>query len=176
MQLAARCRAEPLVFDGLRTELCPVLEQIILGRMRTDRRSTPSLNVGGWKSAEDFFMWPDAPVQELRRAIVTEVGANPVAWVMVNRAGSHHPRHQHTIATLVGVYYVTAGSEDAITPTIFECPSEVNGRPTSPASRFEVEVEPHPGRLVICPGSMWHRVPKYEGELPRITIAFDVRR
>lgn len=176
MQLADRCRAEPIVFDDFHAELCSALEQIILWRMHADRRSTPSLNVGGWKSAEDFFRGSDAPVQELRRAIVAEVGADPVAWAMVNRAGSHHPRHQHRIAILSGVFYVTAGSEDAIAPTIFECPSEVNGRPTSPKSRYELEVEPHPGRLVICPGSMWHRVPIYSGEAPRITIAFDVRR
>ncbi len=64
-QLASRCRAEPLVFDGVRSELCPALEQVILHRMQTDRRRTASLNVGGWKSTEDFFAWPDESVQVL---------------------------------------------------------------------------------------------------------------
>jgi len=41
------------------------------------------------------------------------------------------------------VYYVTSGSEDAITPTIFECEGDGSGK-------YELEVEPHPGRLVIC--------------------------
>jgi hypothetical protein len=167
MQLAARCRAEPLVFDGVLPELCPALKQVILHRMRTDRKSTASLNVGGWKSTEDFFAWPDAAVQELRRWVVAEVGApRPVAWAMVNRAGSHHPRHQHRVAILTGIYYVAAGSENAIIPTVFECEGTSD----------ELEVEPHPGRLVICRGETWHRVPIYPGELPRITIAFDVRR
>jgi hypothetical protein len=161
MQLAARCRAEPIVLDDVCPELCSALEQVILHRMRTGRR-TGSLNVGGWKSAEDFFTWPDAPVQELRQAIIAEIGVQPIAWAMVNRAGSHHPRHQHRIATLSGVFYVTHG--DPIVPTVFE------------TKLGDLEVEPHPGRLVICPGVMWHRVPKYEGETPRITIAFDVRR
>lgn len=164
-QLAARCRAEPLVFDGVLPELCPALEQVILHRMQIDR-STKSLNVGGWKSTEDFFSWPDPAVQALRQRIVAEVGApRPVAWAMVNRAGSHHPRHQHRIATLTGVYYVAAGSEEAITPTVFEC-----------EDGSELEIEPHPGRLAIFRGETWHRVPVYPGELPRITIAFDVRR
>lgn len=161
-QLVARCRTEPLVLDDMCSELCSELERIILERMRTDRRRTASLNVGGWKSTEDFFAWPDAPVQELRRAIVAEVGVVPVAWAMVNRTGSHHPRHQHRIATLSGVYYVAPG--DPLVPTIFEC------------AGYEVEVDPHPGRLVLCPGVMWHRVARYDGETPRITIAFDVRR
>jgi hypothetical protein len=165
MQLAQRCRAEPLVFDGVLPELCPALEQVILHRMQTGR-STKSLNVGGWKSTEDFFAWPDAAVQELRRRIVAEVGApRPVAWAMVNRAGSHHPRHQHRIATLTGIYYVAVGSEDSITPTVFEC-----------ADGSELEVEPHPGRLAVFRGEVWHKVPVYPGDLPRITIAFDVRR
>ena len=165
-QVSTRCRAEPLIFDGFLPELCPQLEQIILHRMKTDRRRTPSLNIGGWKSAEDFFAWPDVAVQALRSRVVAELGApRTVAWAMVNRAGSSHPRHQHRAAILTGVYYVTTGSEDAITPTIFEC-----------ADKSELAIEPHPGRLVICRGDAWHRVPPYAGDLPRITIAFDVRR
>lgn len=163
-EIAGRCRVEPIVLDGVRPDLCPALAEIILRRMQTDRRRTASLNVGGWKSAEDFFSWPDASVQELRLLIAAEVGPRPVGWAMVNRAGSHHPRHQHRAAILTGVYYVTVGSEDAITPTIFEC------------AGGDLEVEPHPGRIVICRGETWHKVPVYSGDLPRITIAFDVRR
>jgi len=174
-QIVAQCRDQPLVFDGVRPDLCPALEQIILGRMQSDRggRKVGSLNVGGWKSGEDFFSWPDAAVQELRQVFIEIIGGGgraQVGWTMVNRTGSHHPRHQHRAAILVGVYYVAAGNPDAITPTVFECPCD--GRP----KRQELEVEPHPGRLVISRGETWHWVPVYPGELPRITIAFDVRR
>jgi hypothetical protein len=163
-QIVADCRDKPLVFDGVRPELCPALKQIILHRAKGSR-STASLNIGGWKSAEDFFEWPDAAVQDLRRLIVAEVGSSRlVAWAMVNRSGSQHPRHQHRVAILTGIYYVTAGSEDVITPTVFEC------------SDGDLEIEPHPGRLALFRGEMWHRVPIYRGDLPRITIAFDVRR
>lgn len=175
MQLLAQCREQPLVFDNMTPELCPALEQIILDRMQHDRqRRTGSLNVGGWKSGEDFFAWPDAAVQALRQAIVDQVGVLPVAWAMVNRAGSHHPRHQHRIASLLGVYYVTVGSPDHITPTVFECPCDP--RLARSVRRSNLEVDPHPGRLVICRGETWHFLPKYLGEDPRITIAFDVRR
>jgi hypothetical protein len=172
MQLVAQCRDQPIVFDAVRPELCTSLEQIISDRMQNDRwRKTGSLNIGGWKSGEDFFSWPDEAVQAFRQVIVEMVGARSlVAWAMVNRAGSHHPRHQHRIAILSGVYYVTAGSPDVITPTVFECPCD--GRPKS----HELEVEPHPGRLVVCRGATWHKVPKYMGAQSRITIAFDVRR
>jgi hypothetical protein len=170
-QLVARCRTEPLIFDGVRSELCPALEQVILNRMRNARgRKIGSINIGGWKSGEDFFSWPDEAVQELRQTIVDQIGhPSPVAWAMVNRAGSQHPRHQHRIASLSGVYYVTPGSEEAITPTIFECPCDA-------IQRYNLEIEPDPGRLVLCRGEMWHSVPIYTGDIPRITIAFDVRR
>lgn len=178
VQLLAQCRAKPVVFDGVRPELCAQLEQIILDRMQHDRRrKTGSLNVGGWKSGEDFFLWPDAAVQELRAAIVELIGAGSrasVAWAMVNRAGSQHPRHQHRIAILLGVYYVTAGSPNALTPTVFECPCD--GRPAGGNDRYDLEIEPHPGRLVVCRGETWHFVKKVIGDLPRITVAFDVRR
>ena len=169
-QIVEQCRAEPLVFDDVRPDLCPALEQIILDRRRSSRGKVGSLNIGGWKSGEDFFSWRDSAVQELRQTIVDLLGAlSPVAWAMVNRAGSQHPRHQHRIAVLSGIYYVTRGSEDAITPTIFECPCAAN-------QRYDLEIEPDPGRLVLCQGQMWHRVPRYAGEAPRSTIAFDIRR
>lgn len=175
-QIAAECREGPLVFDDVLPDLCPALEQVILGRMtKSGRTKIGSLNVGGWKSGEDFFNWPDAAVQQLRQAIVDLVGVRSlVGWAMVNRAGSHHPRHQHRAAILSGVYYVTSGSPEAITPTVFECPCD--GRPVRPGDRYELEVEPHPGRIVLCRGETWHRVPVYSGEIPRVTIAFDVRR
>ena len=183
MQLAAQCRIEPLVFEGFCPELCPALEQVILQHAQTDR-STKSLNVGGWKSGEDFFLWPDAAIQELRQRIADDLGLpRIVGWAMVNRGGSSHPRHQHRAAALTGIYYVNPGSEDAITPTIFECltdprtltpqqRAQQRGKP----STYNVEIEPHPGRLAICRGEQWHSVPPYPGDLPRITIAFDVRR
>lgn len=175
-QLASECREGPQIFDDVLPDLCPALEQIILYRMsRSGRTKTGSLNVGGWKSGEDFFNWADDPVQQLRQMIAQLVGArSPVGWAMVNRAGSHHPRHQHRAAIISGVYYVTVGSPEAITPTIFECPCD--GRPARPTDRYELEVEPHPGRIVLCRGETWHRVPKYLGDLPRVTVAFDVRR
>lgn len=152
---------EPIVFDGLHPELCPELARNIIARSK--HASFPSLNVGGWKSTEGFFSWIEPEVQELQRALIGLLGAKPIGWAMINRAGSEHRRHQHRIALLAGVYYVTAG--DPAVPTIYEL-----------ADKSEIEIEPSPGRLVLCSGETWHRVPRYDGQKPRITIAFDVRR
>ena len=179
-QLLENCRPKPVIFDGVRPELCPALAEIILGRMQGDRgRKTGSINVGGWKSGEDFFSWSDAPVQELRQALIGAVGGRSiggrswVGWAIVNRAGSRHPRHQHRVAILTGIYYVAVGNMGAVTPTVFECPCD--GR-LQGNDCYELEVDPHPGRLVVCRGETWHRVPSCSGDDPRITIAFDVRR
>lgn len=169
--LLTQCRNGPIVLDEVLPDLCPALAEIILHRMQTARKTTPSLNVGGWKSPEDFFSWSDAAVQSLREWVAGQLGSSKlVAWAMVNRAGSYHPRHQHRVASLTGIYYVAAGSEDSITPTIFEI-EDARGK-----KLHDLEVDPHPGRLVIFRGETWHSVPPYPGDLPRITIAFDVRR
>ena len=62
-----------------------------------------------------------------------------------------------------GVYYVDPG-EDLSPPTVCE------------TAGGEIAVEPHPGRLMLFHGTTWHRVERYDGDKPRITIAFDVRR
>jgi hypothetical protein len=175
-QLLESCGPKPRIADSVRPELCPALAEIILGRMQSDRgRKMGSINVGGWKSGEDFFAWSDAPVQALREVLVEVIGGRSlVGWAMVNRAGSQHPRHQHRVAILTGIYYVAAGNAEARTPTVFECPCDERLARSSP--RYELEVEPHPGRLVVCRGETWHRVPRCSGDEPRITVAFDIRR
>lgn len=175
-QLLESCRTKPLIADGVCPELCPALAEIILGRMQGDRgRKVGSLNVGGWKSGEDFLAWSDGPVQELRQALVEAVwGRSLVGWAMVNRAGSQHPRHQHRAAILTGIYYVTVGNAESLTPTVFECPCDSRALRGTP--RYELEVEPHPGRLAVFRGETWHKVPCCVGDAPRITVAFDVRR
>src|SRR5207244_8132587 len=131
------CRSQPIVYDNVVPELCPALEKIILGRMQRDRgRRTGSINVGGWKSGEDLFQWADPAVQQLHQVIAEMAGSRSlIGWTIVNRAGSYHPRHQHRIATITGIYYVAAGNPDTITPTVFECECG------------DLEIDPHPGRI-----------------------------
>jgi len=162
----------PIVGDGFRLDLVDEIRDAILAR-EARTRSAPTLNRGGWRSGEIFAL-ADRPIRELAGSLraVTEIdealrpagSARPgmLGWAMINRRGSHHPRHIHQGASLTGVYYVDAG--DAETPTIFE------------TTAGEVSITPVPGRIVLFSGDLWHRVPVYAGDAPRITIAFDVRR
>ena len=171
-RIRSLCAGAPVVFDDVHPALCPALRATILARSRawadgtTTSPSYPSLNIGGWKSSEDFFAWRYPAVRELRDVLRREYlrGGDPIGWTMINRAGSHHPRHHHGNSVLSGVYYVDPG-DPASAPTVFEA---TDGR--------EVRVEPAAGRLALFPSDLWHHVPAYAGTSPRITIAFDVRR
>src|SRR5271155_2724721 len=92
------------IFDDVRPDLVPLLHDMILARAaRTP--SAGSNNVGGWKSGPDLLAWPGDAIDELRRDLVARLGAQPVAWAMVNRNGSFHARHVHGRTYTCGVYY-----------------------------------------------------------------------
>lgn len=168
----------------------------------TQYKSAPSKNVGGWKSSETLFAIDNPAVHELAQEIRTLVYAfTPVAdyfkhdwsgdlhgWAMVNYRGAEHPRHTHHRTIATGIYYVDPGTDDPLdgTPTLFEATekdvtrAEVQSDGTIPGVTVDRDandlgIAPLPGRLVLFPGSVWHRVPKVIGTRPRITIAFDVR-
>ncbi len=164
--LRARLHGRPVAYDDVRIDLLAPLTNAILTHAEAHPRSAPSLNIGGWKSGEDFFGWPFPAVAQLYRAISSGFldGATIVGWAMVNANGSHHPRHRHDTSLVSGVYCVQPGGVP-LAPTIFEVPGT-----------GDLPIEPREGRLVLFPGSLWHRVPAFHGQPARITIAFDARR
>lgn len=164
-ELGAAAVRSLVVVDDFHPDLARALRAEILSRASRAAGSAPSLNIGGWKSGEGFFGWAHPAVEALHAALRDAFGAKPiVGWAMVNRSGSHHPRHRHDGSLVSGVYYVDPG-EDPPASTIFEIPG-----------RGDVAVVPDVGRLVLFPGSIWHRVPTCDGDAPRVTVAFDVRR
>ena len=159
----------PIVIDGVRVDLLGELRIAVLALERVCP-SQPSLNRDGWKSKE-IFSWPGSCASDLSATIVEHVArelARPFflhGWAMVNRPGSYHPRHVHQGALMSGVYCVDPGDEPS-SPTVFE------------GTGGDIAVIPAPGRLVLFPGDLWHRVDACGGsrDRPRITIAFDARR
>lgn len=193
--LQAMLREGPVLYDDVRPDLLGALAALIL-ELAQRQPAGGSLNRGGWKSDEGFLDRDGAP-RELAATLSRDYlgGARPVGWAMVNRSGSEHPRHQHRIAAVSAIYYVTPG--DPAVPTILELPLEPTRdavlvatavkrrrqglskrtRANDPAcATNEAALEPVPGLLALFTGETWHRVPRYDGDAPRITIAFDVRR
>ncbi len=169
--LAAQRGGMLVVIDDLRLDLIEDLRETILAREETSP-SAPTLNRGGWRSGS-IFSWADPcvtqleaslrAIPEVERALRDASQRNAlVGWAMVNRLSDHHPRHIHYGASVTGIYYVDPGQSH--TPTVFETTSG------------DLFVEPAPGRVVLFPGDLWHRVPAHAGDQPRVTIAFEVRR
>lgn len=153
-----------VVHDDVCLEIVDDLRRAILSRAARSSQSHPTLNQGGWRSGE-IFSWPDPAVDLLRQAIVRVVRVDQrrdlTGWAMVNRRGGCHPRHVHQTAVATGVYYVATGGEPT-TPTVFE----IRG--------IDVPIDPRPGRLILFPGDMWHRVPVLAADGLRVTVAFDL--
>lgn len=169
-----------MIVDHVALELVPLLRAAILSRIDVES-SFRSLNVGGWRSDESLFQWkPGTGARELAGVIAAQLDV-PVrslhGWALINRAGSRHKRHNHQ-SKRSGVFYVDRGSELS-TPTCFELATA--RRATEPPGTYEtvivdqLTVAARAGRLVHFPGDMFHWVPEYKDDEPRITIAFDVR-
>lgn len=174
INVRAACRAQPIVVDGFRLDLVDGLRGATLARHAT-RRSTPTLNVGGWRS-DDLASWGEPCAAELVEAIYGRVAFGEiVTWAMVNRLGSHHPRHRHDGAVVSGIYYLDPG-EDPSSPTVFELGARGRAGIKPKRGMPEVAVDAVAGRLVLFPGDMWHGTRPYAGDRPRVTVTFDVRR
>jgi uncharacterized protein (TIGR02466 family) len=173
--MRASIRGEPIVIDDFWADEGGALRDAIIAQEKK-RPSAPTLNLGGWRSAE-LATQSDPAIAALIAEICGRVGADVSGWAMINRGGSSHPRHWHDGSVLSGVYYVDPG-EDPSPPTIFEL--GVRGRRGTRLPRgakvTEREIAPVAGRLVLFPGDLWHRVPAYAGGAPRITVAFDAKR
>jgi len=166
MQTRTQPTIGPVVYEDVRGDLIPAIREAILARWQSGAAGTASLNHGGWKSTDDLPWWPDPAIREWAAVLQRDfLQGRPIAsaWAMVNRLGSSHPRHIHRTATRSGVYFVDAG-EAPTAPLIVEAgPGNV------------LTIDPNPARLVIFSGRTYHRVPRYDGDAPRISIAFDVR-
>jgi uncharacterized protein (TIGR02466 family) len=102
------------------------------------------------------------------------------AWANINRRGDFNQMHTHPGATWSGIYYVDAGETDpdAAGTTLQladPCPARTNiFFPELSASN--VLFRPQPGLMILFPSYLPHAVPPHQGDRPRISIAFNVRR
>lgn len=158
-------------------------------------------NIGGWQSAPDIETWIGRPSHDLVRRLIAmlnhatrEIYANAGTdegnnvrwqiggWANVNRRGHYNQIHTHPDSTWSAVYYADAGDpppEDnefagaltlhspnlAMTNTFFTR--------VLPNRKF---IRPESGLMVLFPSFLQHCVEPYEGERPRISLAFNARK
>jgi uncharacterized protein (TIGR02466 family) len=160
------------------------------------RKGITRSNVGGWHSEDDLFEWREPAIGALKRVIgeglkrVTSFTAgkggevsgdfSAVAWANVNRKGDFNRLHNHPGFVWSGVYYAQAGDAPAdrpdsgllelVDPRVGVDMIAVPGDPYGGA----IAVKPEDGMLVMFPSWLQHSVAPYRGEVPRISIAFNV--
>jgi uncharacterized protein (TIGR02466 family) len=172
----------------------PLLRQVILDATQ----AYPSLgksNIGGWRSRNDLFHWPDPAVKEIgtwimdcmRQIVEASAGTerfrgtlSAVGWANVCRTGNYNAPHIHPESAWSGVYYVDAGDPDPTMPLSGSLelldPRSAAGGVNTPGDPFghPVRISPQAGLLVVFPSWLTHWVHPHAGSRERIAISFNV--
>ncbi len=95
------------------------------------------------------------------------------AWSVLLRPGGYHTDHVHPRGWLSSAFHVD------LPETVAQRPQGwlAFGRPgvsTSPALPPTRHVRPVPGQLILFPSYLWHGTEPFSGDVPRLTVAFDL--
>ena len=172
----------------------------ITDRRRTDAGRRRS-NTRGWQSGDDVFAWTGKAGERVLdaclsacAAVTDDVGMTAgrprfawqvQAWANVSPPGAGNDAHAHPGSVWSAVYYVDDGApaKDRAAALTLEDPRFPLNRMVQPDFRVkaegfldatEVVVRPEPGKLVIFPSWLRHRVPAHEGAGERVSIAMNV--
>jgi uncharacterized protein (TIGR02466 family) len=155
-------------------------------------------NIGGWHSEYGRleFCGPaglklveraTALTDEATARVLQDYGQPPQtfawglqAWANVNARGDFNRVHTHPGSTWSGVYYVDmgiAGSKAQAAPLQVFDPCQ--GRANTFLPQFvpnNITLRPEAGLMLLFPSYVGHMVFPHEGDGPRISIAFNMRR
>ena len=174
------------------------LAEALSAELVAESQAHPGLrrsNVGGWHSLPDLAQRQRPPYSLLfprlaaeMTAALTEFGRRRgvvpppyryviQAWAMVMKAGDYTMLHEHAEAHLSGVYYADAGdaAPDPSGHLAFVRPGGAGvALPGLPLTAGMFVVRPQTGLLVLFPGTLQHFVHPYQGQRPRVAVAFNV--
>ncbi len=179
--------------DKLVEELKPLVHQ----KMK-ETEGKKITNVGGWTSPRHIEeKWKDdngmqkllSYVNRMKDEVVKRTVNKPKLqhfnnwqmdmWVNVNLKGSYNSSHMHLTNGSVwsGIFYVDAGEKNSGGSTVFENHSKVPKEIINNTDPFENEfkIAPTEGMMVLFPASLRHYVERYNGDSPRIVIAFNLQ-
>jgi uncharacterized protein (TIGR02466 family) len=104
-------------------------------------------------------------------------------WAVVLRSGGCQLPHFHPAAFVSGVYYVRVpeitkscdvGNQAGFLK--FGSPTDVAPAAVGDLTRVTYSIRPQEGQIVLFPAYFWHYTVPFEGDEPRISVAFDVIR
>lgn len=174
------------------------LSELILERERTTTSRSKS-NIGGWQSAGDLAEWGGQAGQIVSERVLSMVDQATrqlfarfrvsasfawklSMWANVNRRGQYNKMHFHPGSTWSGTYYVDAGDPPPVDRPLSGHLGIVSPNHAASMSFFAGEIphardiRPESGLMILIPSYLQHTVYPYEGQRPRISIAFNVRK
>jgi uncharacterized protein (TIGR02466 family) len=178
-------------------ELNPQLRQAIMEHAR-QHQGTKQTNAGGWHSPNGQLEFCGAAGERLIQhmydmaaeatgRLYAQNGRAPekvnwtvVAWANINRRGHYNTIHTHPSATWSGVYYVDRGETNPKTEGTSIQLYDPNPARTNiffpDVGSGSFRFRPEPGLMILFPSYVPHDVPPHQGDRPRISIAFNLRR
>jgi uncharacterized protein (TIGR02466 family) len=159
-----------------------------------------TVKAGLYESDFDFLQDPDSSVQTFlewarssvfqaaktvnqeRWAAGTRIGIDiHESWCHITQQGGYHDMHIHPNSSWSAIYYVSIGESDAIKRSgVNRFYSPWNVSYTDIGSRYvsetsSIDIPPSDGSMVVFPSWLSHAATPYQGNTPRVIIAFNCR-
>lgn len=168
----------------------------VIDKVQSLRAAAPGVNrsnQGGWHSGDQLHMTTDPELQPLVHGLLHVASAcirdfegdrefrdirMVSAWININGQGDWNAPHEHLPCTWSGVFYIDAGE-----PVSAADPSSLEGKilffDPLPLGREwkrppNVAYAPKTGSMLLFPSYLTHMVAPYQGQTPRISLAFNL--
>ena len=169
-------------------ELNPYLEKHIVEWSNQDK-GVSKTNVNGWHSQTDMnhkkeyeplikelFQMQNEIIQEEHLDIEPKLGN---MWANINYPGGSNQMHLHPNSLFSGAYYVKASPNSGRLGLMDPRPGVQQNMPPRKPGKLPRELwretfyDPIPGRLIMFPAWMWHKVEINKSNDTRISVSFN---
>ena len=169
-------------------ELNPYLEKHIVEWSNQDK-GVRKTNMNGWHSQTDMnhkkeyepliqelFTMQNEIIQEEHLDIKPRLGN---MWANINPPGGYNNGHLHPNSLFSGAYYVKAQANSGRLQMMDPRPGVQQNMPARKPGKIPRELwretyfEPVPGRLIMFPAWIWHKVEPNQSNDIRISVSFN---
>ena len=169
-------------------ELNPYLEKHIIEWSNQDK-GVSKTNVNGWHSQTDMnhkkeyeplikelFQMQNEIIQEEYLDMEHRIGN---MWANINPHGGYNNSHIHPNSLFSGVYYIKGQPNSGRLSLMDPRPGVQHCMPTRKKEKLPRELwretyyDPVPGRLIMFPSWMWHKVESNKSNDIRISVSFN---
>ena len=169
-------------------ELNLYLEKHIVEWSNQDK-GVEKTNVNGWHSQTDMnnkkeyeplvkelFQMQNEIIQEEHLDIKPKLGN---MWANINYPGGHNQMHLHPNSLFSGAYYIKASPDSGRLALMDPRPGVQQNMPPRKSGKLPRELwrdayyDPIPGRIIMFPAWMWHKVEPNKSNDTRISVSFN---